>query len=382
MNAITRHLLSLVLALSLGPGWASAEPMPIPAPPSVDARAYLLKDFHTGYVIVEKNADERVEPASLTKLMTAYLVFKELRAGHIALDDQVTVSEKAWRTKGSRMFIEVGTRVSVEELLKGMIIQSGNDASVALAEYVAGDEATFAIMMNREAKALGMTQTHYVNSMGMPHPDHYSSARDVATIASALIRDFPDFYVWYSQKEYTYGGITQHNRNRLLWRDDHVDGVKTGYTEAAGYCLASSAERDGMRLISVVLGTDGPRARVNISQTLLNYGFRFFDTRKLYRGGEPLTTTRIWKGAAAELGLGLARDLYVTIPRGHGEQLSAAVELDPQIFAPVEKGQSLGSVEVKLDDQVLTQAPLVALSQVPEGSIWRQLVDSALLLFQ
>lgn len=359
-----------------------AETSPIPDPPSVEARSYILTDFFSGRILAEHNADERLEPASLTKLMTAYLVFKELKAGKVKLEDEATVSEKAWRTGGSRTFIEVGSRVRIEDLLKGMIIQSGNDASVALAEHIAGDEATFANMMNQEAEALGMTNTHYVNSMGMPHEAHYSSARDIATLAMALIRNFPEYYAWYSEKEFTYNGITQNNRNRLLWQDDGVDGIKTGYTEAAGYCLATSAQRDGMRLVSVVMGTKSPRARTDITQTLLNYGFRFYETQRLYAAAEPLTKARIWKGGSVELNLGLAQDLYVTIPRGQSKELNAALELEPIIVAPIARGQPVGRVEVKLQDAVIVEQPLVSLADVPEGGLWRQLVDSAMLLFQ
>jgi D-alanyl-D-alanine carboxypeptidase (penicillin-binding protein 5/6) len=381
MPKISIPLLTAVLWL-LGIGSPLADAPPLPAPPTLDAKSHILVDFFSGRILAENNADERLEPASLTKLMTAYLVFKELKAGHVKLEDEATVSEKAWRTGGSRTFIEVGKRVRLEDLLKGMIIQSGNDASVALAEHIAGDEATFANMMNQEAEALGMTNTHYVNSMGMPNEAHYSSARDIATLAVALIRNFPDYYAWYSQREFTYNGITQHNRNRLLWQGEGVDGIKTGYTEAAGYCLATSAQREGMRLVSVVMGTKSPRARTDITQALLNYGFRFYETQRLYAAAEPLTKARIWKGGSVELDLGLAQDLYVTIPRGQTKELNAALELEPIIVAPVTRGQPVGRVEVKLDDAVIAEQPLVSLADVPEGGLWRQLVDSAMLLFQ
>ena len=277
MNFAPRIVFSLLFAgfvLALSP--LSSAQSPVPSAPSVGATSYVLMDFHSDTVVAELDAEAQVEPASITKLMTSYVVFSEIVDGNLALSEEVLVSEKAWRTEGSRMFIEVGTRLTVEELLKGVIIQSGNDASVALAEHVGGSEEVFAGMMNEAAREIGMTGTNYVNATGLPHPDQYTTARDVARLASALISGFPDFYTWYSEREYTYGGIRQHNRNRLLWRDPSVDGLKTGHTESAGYCLVTSAMRDGMRLISVVMGTDSEEARATASQSLLNYGFRFF----------------------------------------------------------------------------------------------------------
>ena len=268
------------------PSMSLGQDLPVPAPPVIGAKSYLVIDAHTGREIATLKADERLAPASLTKLMTAYVVFKALKEGSISLDDSVTVSEKAWRTPGSRMFIEVGTQVSVEELLLGMIVQSGNDASVALAEYVAGSESVFAEMMTQQAMALGMASSRFRNATGLPNDDHYTTARDMATVARAIVQEFPEYYEWYSVREYEYNDIAQKNRNGLLWRDDSVDGMKTGMTDDAGYCLVSSAERNGMRLISVVLGTASARSRVDGSQALLNYGFRFFETRLLYRAGE------------------------------------------------------------------------------------------------
>ncbi len=359
-------------------GAAHAAVVPVPAAPAIDARSFILQDYHTGKVLAEKNAGERLAPASITKLMTAYVVFKALAEGKVGLDDQVYVSEKAWRMKGSRMFIEVGKRVRLDDLLRGMIVQSGNDASVALAEHVAGNEAVFATLMNAEAQTLGMSNSHFVNATGLPGKDHYMSARDIAVLAAALIRDFPDQYIRYSQKEYSYGGITQHNRNKLLWRDDSVDGLKTGYTESAGYCLVSSAERDGMRLISVVMGTKSPKARVNHSQALLSYGFRFFETPRLYAAGESLEQPRVWKGQVEHVPVGLKTDLYVTIPRGHSAALNSDIELEPGIVAPVDGGQTLGKVVVSLGGEPLARQPLVALKAVPEGGLWRQAMDSVL----
>jgi D-alanyl-D-alanine carboxypeptidase (penicillin-binding protein 5/6) len=282
-----------------------AAPLPIPKPPATGAKAYILQDYDSQRIVAEKDSDQSIEPASITKLMTAYAVFMELKSGNISLEDSVTISEKAWRTPGSRMFIEVGKQVSVEDLLKGMIIQSGNDATVALAEYIAGSEDTFAALMNRHAEELGLTGSHFMNSTGLPDAEHYMSARDIALLAGQLIREFPEYYQWYSQKEFTFNDITQYNRNKLLWRDASVDGVKTGHTDSAGYCLVTSAKQGDMRLISVVLGTDSENARADASQALLNYGFRFFETHKLYDGGNQLATSRIWKGETESVSLGI-----------------------------------------------------------------------------
>ena len=378
---------SLLLAISLLasiPLWAASIPV-VPPPPKVEARAYLLEDYHSGRVLAEKNADKRMEPASLTKMMTAYVVEQELRQGNISLDDKVRISEKAWRMPGSRMFIEVGSQVTVGDLLKGVIIQSGNDASVALAEHVAGSEEAFVSLMNSYAKALGMTGTHYVNATGLPHKDHYTTARDLAILARAIIRDLPEHYSLYSEKEFTYNGIRQFNRNKLLWQDPTVDGIKTGHTESAGYCLVASAQRGDMRLISVVLGTKSENKRASESQKLLTYGFRFFETHKLYSAGEPLTEVRIWKGAKEKLTLGLAEDLWVTVPRGHYDDLKAEMRLPPQIIAPVEKGQVIGVANVYLGDkkdQPWAKRDLVALEAVPEGSLWQVISDEVLLWFE
>ena len=313
-----RRIIQLLTVLLLGFVFAGlqAAPLPVPKPPSTGARAYILQDFDSGRIIAEKDSDKSIEPASITKLMSAYAVFTELKNGNITLDDKVTISEKAWRTPGSRMFIEVGKQVSVEDLLKGVIIQSGNDATVALAEYIAGSEDTFAALMNRHAEELGLTGSHFVNSTGLPDPEHYMSARDIARLAADLIREFPEYYKWYSQKEFTYNDITQYNRNKLLWRDESVDGMKTGHTDSAGYCLVTSAKQEDMRLISVVLGTASENARAEASQALLNYGFRFFETHKLYEGGNQLATSRVWKGATDSVSLGIDKPLYATIPRG------------------------------------------------------------------
>jgi len=355
---------------------------PIPKPPAVGAKGYLVEDFRSGHAIAEKNADQPLEPASITKLMSAYVVFSEIRDGSLSLSDKVRISEKAWRTPGSRMFVEVNTQVSVGDLIKGMIIQSGNDATVALAEQIAGSEDSFAALMNQHAQRLGMKHSHFVNSTGLPDKEHYTTAHDIAIIARALIDEFPEYYRWYSEKKFTYNDITQYNRNKLLWRDESVDGLKTGHTDSAGYCLVTSAERDGMRLISVVLGTKSEEARADASQALLNYGFRFFETHKLYEAGTKLTNSRVWKGAVDNVDLGLTDTLYVTIPRGEYKHLDASMHLNSQIIAPVNNGQPLGEVVVRLGEQTVADKNLVALQPVAEGSFWQRIVDEALLYFE
>ncbi|MEJ2645733.1 MAG: D-alanyl-D-alanine carboxypeptidase [Gammaproteobacteria bacterium] len=363
-------------------GPAASKPMPpVPAAPKVGAKSYVVLDYHSGQIIAQDNPDQRLPPASLTKLMTAYVVFKELEAGQIHMDDKVHISEHAWRTGGSRMFVKVGTKVPLKDLLQGMITQSGNDATVALAEYVAGTESTFASMMNRQAQLLGMTHSHFVDATGLPHPEHYTTARDIAKVARALIHDFPEYYKLYSEKKFTWNNITQYNRNKLLWRDPSVDGMKTGHTEAAGYCLVTSAKRENMRLISVVMGTDSENARVDVSEALLNYGFRFYDTHKLYDAGQPLTNARVWKGAQDKVPLGLKNTLYVTVPRGQYGNLNASMTVDDRLMAPLTKGKSYGTVQVSLGDKVLAREPLIALQNVPEGSFWQRMLDEARLYF-
>jgi D-alanyl-D-alanine carboxypeptidase (penicillin-binding protein 5/6) len=359
-----------------------AEPLPVPKAPSIGAKAFILQDFDSGRIIAEQDADKPVEPASITKLMTAYAIFKEMRAGKITLSDMVTISEKAWRTPGSRMFVEVGKQVSVEDLMQGMIVQSGNDATVALAEYVAGTEDSFAALMNRYAAALGLKGSHFVNSTGLPDPQHYMTAHDIALVAAAIIREFPEYYHWYSQKKFTYNDITQYNRNKLLWRDESVDGMKTGHTDSAGYCLVTSAKKDDMRLISVVLGTDNEKARADASQALLNYGFRFYETHKLYDAGKQLATARVWKGESETVSLGLDSPLYATVPRGQYKALAASMTINNRIMAPVSNDETLGSVKVQLGDAIIAEQNLVALQGVGEGSIWHRMVDEALLYFE
>ena len=356
----------------------SSAALPVPAPPEVAAKNYLLIDFASGKVLAEKNADEQIEPASITKLMTAYVVYKEMDEGRLNMDDMVDISEKAWRMGGSRMYLEVNSRVSVYDLMKGLIIQSGNDASVALAEHIAGTEATFVQLMNQYAKELGMDNTNFENCTGWPDKKHLTSARDIAKLSVAIIRDFPEHYAWYSEKEYTYNDIKQYNRNKLLWRDETVDGLKTGHTESAGYCLVSSALRSDMRVVSVVLGTDSEKSRASVSQAVLNYGFRFFESHTLYDEGEVLSRPRIWKGEFETLTVGLSQALAITIPRGAYDKLDATMDIDKDIQAPISKGQPVGVVKVSLDGNVLESVPLVALENVAEGSLFQIAKDYVL----
>jgi D-alanyl-D-alanine carboxypeptidase (penicillin-binding protein 5/6) len=360
---------------------AATAPSPIPPPPDLNARSYVVIDHDSGRVLAALDPDSRQEPASLTKVMTAYGVFRALKEGRIKLDDMVTISEHAWKQEGSRMFVEVGKQVSVDNLIQGMIVQSGNDATVALAEHVAGTEPTFVQMMNTYAVELGMTGSKFTNSAGMPHPDHYTTARDTAILASALIREFPEYYRWYAQKEFTWNGITQQNRNGLLWRDPTVDGVKTGHTASAGYCLVASAQREGMRLVSAVLGTDSMRAREDANSALLNYGFNFFETRRLYAAGEPLTTARVWKGATPEVGLALKRDLFVTGQRGHVGSVRAEFELPERLVAPLSAQTPIGKASIVVDGATIATHDLYPAADVPAGGWFRRATDTVRLWF-
>jgi len=360
---------------------ATAAPTAIPPPPELKARSYVVIDHDSGRVLAALDPDSRQEPASLTKVMTAYGVFRALKEGRIKLDDMVTISEHAWKQEGSRMFIEVGKQVSVENLIQGMIVQSGNDATVALAEHVAGAEPTFVQMMNTYAKELGMTGSHFTNSAGMPDPEHYMTARDSAVLSSALIREFPEYYRWYAQKEFTWNGITQQNRNGLLWREPSVDGVKTGHTESAGYCLIASARREGMRLVSVVLGAESMRAREDANMALINYGFNFFETRRLYAAGEPLTTARVWKGEAPQVGLALKRDLFVTGQRGHVGTVQAEFELPERLVAPLSAQAPIGKVRIVVDGATIATHELFPAADVPAGGWFRRTGDTVRLWF-
>lgn len=348
----------------------------IPSPPQLAASSWILMDADTGEVLVEHNSDERLPPASLTKLMTAYLVERELNQGNIDMDDMVNVSEKAWRTGGSKMFIEVGGQVSIQDLLYGIIIQSGNDASVAVAEHLAGDESPFADMMNQHASRMGMENTNFVNATGLPDAEHYSSARDLAILSRNIINEYPEHYAIYAERYFTYNDIRQPNRNRLLWRDPTIDGLKTGHTNEAGYCLVASAKRDDMRLISVVMGTSSEEARVQETQKLLSYGFRYFETLKLYDKGAVLNTPRVWGGDKNEVRVGVEQAVRMTVPRGSGDGLTARLNLNESIEAPVQAGQRVGTLEIRLSDETLGEVPLVALEEVEEGSIFKRLLDT------
>ncbi len=355
----------------------------IPDPPQLPARAYFLLDFTSGAVLAENAADTRVEPASLTKIMTVYATSDALKKGLIKLTDQPVISEYAWKQEGSRMFVEVGKRVSVDQLLHGDIIQSGNDASVALAEHVSGSEDVFATVMNGHAARLGMQASKFANSTGLPNPETYTTARDLGTLAHALISDFPEVYRIFAEPDYTYNGITQQNRNGLLRRDPSVDGIKTGHTEAAGYCLVASALRDGMRLISVVMGAASDSTRTQASQALLNYGFRFFENRELYAQDATVTNARVWQGAEESVTVGVNEAVAVTVPRGAPAQaVTAVAELHKPLIAPVAARQVVGEVVVSLNGKELKREPLVALNAVAAGSWARQAIDAAKLLFE
>ncbi len=366
---------ALALFACLAP--ALAAPLPVPPPPQIKAKAWILLDQQSGRVITSRDADRPMEPASLTKLMTAYAVFKSLEGGMLQLDTPVPVSERAWRAEGSRTFVDVGDRVAVETLLQGMIVQSGNDASIALAEAVAGSEATFAALMNQYAARLGMKNSHFQNSTGLPGPRHLMSARDIGLLARAMITEFPDYYRWYSQREFTWNNITQPNRNGLLQRDPAVDGMKTGYTEAAGYCLVSSAQRDGMRMIAVVLGTDSVKSRENTSYALLNYGLGFFETARVQPRGAEIARPRVLGAAGGEAAVGVRDEFYVTVPRGRGGDIEVSFTLEQGLRAPLAATRRVGTLRARLDGELVGTQPLYALADVPEGNILRRAWDSA-----
>jgi D-alanyl-D-alanine carboxypeptidase (penicillin-binding protein 5/6) len=356
--------------------------LPTAPPPDLAAKAWLLMDANSGQVLVQKDADRRIEPASLTKLMTAYLSFSAIKQGHLKLTDTIPVSEKAWKTEGSRMFIEPNKPVTVDELLHGMIIQSGNDATIALAENIGGSEAGFVTMMNKEAQRLGMTHTHFVTATGLPDPQHYTTARDLSLIATAIIRDYPEFHPLYSIKEYRYNNITQPNRNRLLWSDPSVDGMKTGHTDSAGYCLIASAHRGPRRLLSVVLGANSDALRAAESQRLLNYGFQFFDSAKLYSQNQTVASLKVWKGSQGLIKAGFTRDLYVSIPRGRSANLKTTLTTRQPLLAPLSRGQNIGTLKVSLDNKEIAQFPIVALENVGVASFIGRAWDSMMLKFK
>jgi D-alanyl-D-alanine carboxypeptidase (penicillin-binding protein 5/6) len=377
--------LSLLVTLLAAPLVVSAESA-IPSPPQLAAKSYVLMDGASGKVLVENNGDQRLPPASLTKLMTAYIATLEIRKGKIGEQDLVTVSEHAWRTGGaasggSTMFLPLNSQVKVDDLLHGIIIQSGNDASIAIAEYIAGSEDAFADMMNETAERLGMKNSHFMNATGLPHPEHYSSARDMAILARAIIREDQEHYAIYSQKEFFWNNIKQGNRNLLLWRDSTVDGLKTGHTEEAGYCLVASAVREGARMITSVFGTESEKVRAAETQKLLTYGFRFFETQTFYKQGQELAQAQVWKGTTRQVKAGLAQDLSLTLPKGQVKQLQASMVLEPQLVAPLKQGDVIGKVEVKLGQEVVHSADLIALEPVEEGGFFRRLWDSIRLFF-
>ena len=363
--------------------FCGSAPAQAPQPPLVAGRAFVLTDLSSGQMLAESHADERLEPASLTKLMTAYVVFGALHDGRIAPGEQVQVSEHAWHAPGSRTFLEPGKPVSVDTLVRGMVVQSGNDASIALAEAVAGSEPQFAELMNREAARLGLRNTHFANATGLPAEQHYSTARDLGRVAVALIDDFPAEYLrYFGQKAFTYNGIEQMNRNRLLWLDPSVDGVKTGHTDAAGYCLVASSDRGGRRLVSVLLGTDSDAARARESLKLLNWGYQFFDGVRLYAAGQSVKSVEVWKGAEDAVNAGFARGLVVTVPKGEAKQLHAELLTRPPVLAPVKKGDQVGVLRVALEGRPLGEYPVQALQSVPQAGILGRAWDTLRLWIQ
>lgn len=385
-------LFASVAAFAVGPSLAAAPPAALAAPaataavaiptaPQVDARAYIVVDYRTDKVLAAQEATARMEPASLTKLMTAYIVFQELAAGKLKLDEQVNVSEHAWRSEGSRTFIELGKPVSVQDLILGMIVQSGNDATIALAERIGGTEETFAQLMNSNAQRLGMTGTHFENSSGLPSPQHYTTAQDLSRLASAIIREYPQYYKWFSVREFEHNGIKQQNRNGLLDKDPTVDGLKTGHTDSAGFCLVTSSLRDGMRLVSVVMGSTSMKARENASAALLNYGFTFYSTKLVVKGGTVLASARVWKGESPAVDLGIKDDLYMTVARGEADGIKTATDVQPRLIAPLTADQTLGTLRVFSGSHQLASMPLHPLKPVAAGGWWRRLIDTIRLWF-
>jgi len=368
-----------VLFFSLA-GWVHAEGN-ISSLAKIEASSYLLIDYHSNVVLASKNPGMRVEPASITKLMTAYILYQELEKGNVTHEDRVLISEKAWRKQGSRMFIEAGKKVPFDRLLKGLIIQSGNDAAIALAEHAYGSESSFVNRMNAEAEKLGMKGTHFSNVTGWPDEEHYSTANDLVLLTRKLIAIYPKYYAQYKEKEFSYNGIKQYNRNKLLWLDPTVDGVKTGHTESAGYCLVASAERKGMRLISVVLGTKSMRARADYTQQLLEYGYRHYETRQLYKAGASLEQIRIWKGEEESVDIGFIDDFYITIPKGSYTRLKGTIQYESGLDAPVYRGTRLGHVVIKDGEKVVVKSPIVALKSVATGGVWRKVTDSIQKIF-
>ena len=353
----------------------------IPYPPELAAKSWILLDARSGHVIVEYNTDEQLPPASLTKMMTSYIAAEQIESGNISLDDDVLISKKAWRKGGSKMYIREGTRVSMDDLIKGIIIQSGNDASIAVSEHIAGSEDAFADLMNQTAASLDMKNSHFMNATGWPAKNHYTTAGDLAKLAKAIIYDHPDHYVTYAEKEFTYNKIRQPNRNKLLWRDASVDGLKTGHTEEAGYCLVASAKRNNTRLISVVMGTKSEEARAAESQKLLTYGFRFFESVKSYSAQEEIVESKIWMGAKDTIKLGTVDDIWLTIPRGSEKDIKAELDFPSELRAPLKAGDSIGTLKLMLGDEVLHESPLAALEEIEKSGFFKQIWHSIMLFF-
>ncbi len=353
----------------------------VPSAPDMNVQSYILVDYHSNKVLAEKDSEKRIDPASLTKMMTVYIVDAELESGRLSLDQEIAVSDKAWRTEGSRMFVETGKKIKVDDLLKGVIIQSGNDASVALAEYIAGTEEAFAELMNQQAAKLGMKNTHFTNATGIPDSNHYTTAKDLSILSQALVRDFPDSYKLYSEKWFTFNGIRQPNRNRLLWSEPTVDGIKTGHSSTAGFCLAASALKDGMRLISIIVGAENDNQRNQYSQQLLRYGFRFYETHRLFEAQKPIESSRIWMGTKKNVSLGLTQDLYITIPQGTYKDIDAKIHVEKNLQAPVAKGSLQGKLTVSIADNLVAEQPLIALEGVDKGSLWMRVQDYVSLGF-
>jgi D-alanyl-D-alanine carboxypeptidase (penicillin-binding protein 5/6) len=357
-------------------------PVTIPTAPDVDAKAYILIDYTSGKVLAERNADTRLEPASLTKLMTCYAVFHALKAGTLKLTDLVTISEHAWRAEGSRTFVQVGSQIPAEVLIKGMIVQSGNDATIALAERVGGTESGFVQIMNDYAQRLGMTNTHFDDSSGLPAPSHYTTARDLSKLGTALVRDFPEYYQWFSLHEFVWNNITQQNRNGLLERDASVDGMKTGHTDSAGYCLVTSAVRQGMRLITVVLGSHSIKGREDASASLLNYGYTFFETVSVKKRGAVVLKPRVFKASEEYFPVGPATDINIVVPRGQGGSIETNASVRHPLIAPLTTTSAVGELQVIVSGKLVTAVPLYPLTNVPAGGMWSRLSDSVLLWFQ
>lgn len=357
------------------------KPMVTPSAPAINAKAYILIDVNSGKVLAEKNSEMKLPPASLTKMMTLYVVSNALHNEQIHLKDMVRVSKEAWKIGGSRMFIKEGQEVSVEDLLKGIIVDSGNDACVALSEHLGGTENAFADIMNQQAQNLGMSNSHFTDSTGLPDPNHYTTAKDLAILGRALVSDFPQYYDWYKQKWYTYNGIKQPNRNRLLWRNSQVDGIKTGHTNEAGFCLVSSAKRENMRLLAVVMGEPSDSTRADDSEKLLNYGFRFFETHQLYKPGQPIAELPIYKGQGTMVNIGVTEDQYVTIPAGQYQRLTISTKVPSYLQAPIKKGDKVGELVVEFDHKIIATHPLFAMQTVEQGGIYTRAKDSVRLAF-